>query len=100
MQENNPTETRVTIWVAGDVQGVGFRWWTRSRALTLHLVGWARNLSDGRVEVVAQGVEGDCLRLLALLDPQSQEHNRPGRVDRCVSTWGTVKPELTGFRER
>ena len=43
--------------VSGMVQGVGFRWWARTRATELRLVGWARNLSDGRVEVVAQGGE-------------------------------------------
>ncbi|MDN5758031.1 MAG: acylphosphatase, partial [Tomitella sp.] len=30
---------RLTAWVHGSVQGVGFRWWTRSRALELGLVG-------------------------------------------------------------
>ena len=40
---------------AGRVQGVGFRWWTRARALELGLTGWARNTQDGRVEVVAEG---------------------------------------------
>ena len=47
---------RVTVYVRGDVQGVGFRFWTRARARELGLVGHARNLPDGRVEVVAQGV--------------------------------------------
>ena len=49
------TTERLTAFVSGHVQGVGFRWWTRSRALELGLVGHARNLEDGRVEVVAQG---------------------------------------------
>lgn len=44
---------RATFFVRGRVQGVGFRWWTRSRALELGLVGHARNMDDGRVEVVA-----------------------------------------------
>ncbi|MEO6703969.1 MAG: acylphosphatase, partial [Jatrophihabitantaceae bacterium] len=30
---------RLTAWVHGQVQGVGFRWWTRSRALELGLTG-------------------------------------------------------------
>jgi len=30
---------RVTIFVRGRVQGVGFRWWTRARALELGLIG-------------------------------------------------------------
>lgn len=41
--------------VAGRVQGVSFRAGTREQALRLGLRGHARNLSDGRVEVVAAG---------------------------------------------
>ncbi len=41
--------------VAGRVQGVGFRAATRDQALRLGLSGQARNLADGRVEVLAQG---------------------------------------------
>ena len=48
-------DVRLTAWVHGRVQGVGFRWWTRSRALELGLTGYAANRPDGRVLVVAQG---------------------------------------------
>jgi acylphosphatase len=41
--------------VEGKVQGVFFRASTRVQALGLGLRGWARNLPDGRVEVVAMG---------------------------------------------
>ena len=47
-------DVRLTAWVHGRVQGVGFRWWTRSRALELGLTGYAANRPDGRVQVVAQ----------------------------------------------
>jgi acylphosphatase len=43
--------------VSGRVQGVWFRAATRERALALHLQGYARNLADGGVEVVATGDE-------------------------------------------
>ncbi|HET9484644.1 MAG TPA: acylphosphatase [Xanthomonadales bacterium] len=43
--------------VAGRVQGVFFRAATRERARALGLSGHARNLPDGRVEVVADGDE-------------------------------------------
>jgi acylphosphatase len=46
------TGARLTAWVEGRVQGVGFRWWVRSRALELGLTGFAENLADGRVKVV------------------------------------------------
>ena len=45
--------------VDGRVQGVGFRAWTRRRALELGLRGVARNLPDGRVEVLAAGAPAD-----------------------------------------
>ena len=43
--EQGPTAPcRLTAWVHGEVQGVGFRWWTRARALELGLAGSASNL--------------------------------------------------------
>lgn len=87
---------RLTAWVRGEVQGVGFRWWTRSRAKELALRGWARNLDDGRVEVVAEGSADDCGRLLELL----RGGGTPGRVDSVVERWSAAKNNVTGFTER
>jgi acylphosphatase len=41
--------------VSGSVQGVGFRWFVARHARALGLAGYARNLPDGRVEVVVSG---------------------------------------------
>jgi acylphosphatase len=90
---------RVTLWVRGRVQGVGFRWWTRARALELGLVGWARNLEDGRVEVVAEGPPAACERLLELL----QSGATPGRVDGVTYRWSEARADgraPVGFAER
>ncbi|MFN3347089.1 MAG: acylphosphatase [Candidatus Bipolaricaulaceae bacterium] len=48
---------RVHLFVSGRVQGVFFRAHTRDLAQRLGLTGFARNLPDGRVEVVAEGPE-------------------------------------------
>lgn len=42
-------------WVAGRVQGVFYRASTERRACELGVTGYARNLPDGRVEVLACG---------------------------------------------
>ena len=41
--------------IKGRVQGVFFRASTREEAARLNLAGWVRNLSNGNVEVVAEG---------------------------------------------
>ena len=91
---------RVTVYVRGDVQGVGFRLWTRARARELGLVGHARNLPDGRVEVVAQG-DGDALdRLIALLEEEPSASGRPGAVTGVVTQWGRSLPGVGSFDAR
>jgi acylphosphatase len=90
------THTRLTAWVRGQVQGVGFRWWTRSRALELGLVGSASNLADGRVEVIAEGSRHHCVRLLAAL----RSGESPGSVEHVAERWSDPKGGLRGFVER
>lgn len=87
---------RLSAWVHGHVQGVGFRWWTRSRALELGLVGSATNTSDGRVHVVAEGDRPSLESLLARL----RSGDTPGRVDTVVDNWENARGGLTGFVER
>jgi acylphosphatase len=42
-------------FVSGEVQGVGFRFFAQRVAARHQVVGYARNLADGRVEVLAEG---------------------------------------------
>jgi len=107
------TAVRLVAWVEGRVQGVGFRWWVRSRALELGLVGFAENLTDGRVKVVAEGASGHCRDLLALLADGTASAEteggapgwpdrscRPGRVTRVAHRWTDAAGDISGFTER
>jgi len=87
---------RMTAWVAGYVQGVGFRWWTRSRALELGLVGTATNLYDGRVEVVVEGPQRACEALLG----QLRGARTPGGVETVTYQFSDARGSFRGFNER
>ncbi len=50
---------RVHIWVYGRVQGVFYRASARDKALAFGLLGWTRNLADGGVEIIAEGMGAD-----------------------------------------
>ncbi|GAA3745433.1 acylphosphatase [Salinactinospora qingdaonensis] len=89
-------DVRLTAWVRGRVQGVGFRWWVRSRALELGLVGAATNLADGRVEVTAEGPRERCEELFRLLNGGST----PGRVESVTQRWSDASGAFSGFAER
>jgi len=89
-------QARLTAWVRGRVQGVGFRWWVRSAALELGLVGIAENLADGRVKVVAEGSRDSCAALLGRLEGPGA----PGHVVHVTHRWDQARGGLVGFTER
>ena len=89
-------EVRLSAWVSGRVQGVGFRWWTRAVAADLGLAGWAANLPDGRVEIVAEGPRDRCERLLEAL----RSGAAPGRVSLVTERWAASSGGLNGFHAR
>jgi acylphosphatase len=95
-EDQNDGRVRLTALASGQVQGVGFRWWTRCRALELGLVGQAANLPDGRVEVSAEGARADCERLVELLRGGAT----PGAVDGVQAGFGPAEGGCTGFVER
>jgi acylphosphatase len=67
---------RLTAWVSGRVQGVGYRAFVGREAGRRGLSGSATNLPDGRVEVVAAGPAADVRALVQALSGSSA----PGRV--------------------
>jgi acylphosphatase len=88
-------QVRLTAWIRGRVQGVGMRWWVRSRALELGLTGSVANLDDGRVSVVAEGDRDACDRLLALL----RGGTTPGHVTGVTERWDEPRGGLVGFTQ-
>jgi acylphosphatase len=88
----------VLAHVSGHVQGVGFRWWTRCRARELDLVGVARNLPDGRVEVEAEGPAPAVRALLRLLGDADVD-GRPGNVTGLSSSARPAEGVLSRFVE-
>jgi acylphosphatase len=87
VSDTDPTggnRTRLTALVSGLVQGVGYREFVRRHALDLGLAGYAENLADGRVEVVAEGARENLEMLLV--------HLRMGpahaEVEDIDSDWG------------
>jgi acylphosphatase len=59
---------RVRAIVSGRVQGVSYRASTAAEARRLGLVGWVKNLADGRVELEAEGPADRVAALLAWCD--------------------------------
>ena len=55
---------RVHVFYAGRVQGVGFRITAEETARSLGVVGWVKNLRDGRVELVAEADQATLERFL------------------------------------
>ncbi len=72
---------------SGRVQGVGFRYTTCSVANRFDVTGYVRNLPDGRVELVAEGEEGELDAFVGAVEEA---------MDNCVSDKETSESEARG----
>ena len=88
-----PAEAQLRAVVAGKVQGVGFRWWCAGTAKPLGLSGYAENLDDGRVLVIAQGTRASCEHLEAILG----SGETAGRVDSVWASYEEPGERYRGF---
>ena len=79
---------RIHAYFSGMVQGVGFRFTAERVALNLGLRGWAKNLFDGRVEVISEGEEAD------LADFLNKMKNGP--MKRYITDTSVTWQEATG----
>jgi acylphosphatase len=77
----------VLVRIAGRVQGVGFRAWTRDQAQSLGLAGWVRNEADGSVSALIAGPAERVDEMIARL----QNGPAGARVDEVRSR--EAKPE-------
>jgi acylphosphatase len=87
-------QARLSAWVQGRVQGVGYRYWIRGLARDLGLRGSATNLPDGRVAIVAQGPRDACQALLDAMDSAAA----PGFVGDVLHFWDEPSGEPNDFR--
>jgi acylphosphatase len=84
---------RLKIFYSGRVQGVGFRYTTKTVAAGYEITGFVRNLPDGRVELVA---EGQTAELEAFRDA-IRGAGLAGFIRNEVEDWGDAQNEFRGF---
>jgi acylphosphatase len=83
---------RVEAWYSGHVQGVGFRQRTLRIAADFNVFGEVRNLSDGRVELQAEGSRAELLGFLRAIDESLGSFIRGKQVD-----WSEATGAYSGF---
>lgn len=85
------------VFYEGNVQGVGFRYSVKQIARGFELIGWVRNLPDGRVELQ---VSGDGPELLAFLEAIAQSELRAHIKDQTVLPLADQPVVARGFEIR
>lgn len=83
-------------FIQGRVQGVSFRYYTRQEAVRLNLVGWVRNLRDGRVEAVFQGHKSAVDQILSWC----KQGPRGAHVENVEHNWENPESGLSEFEIR
>jgi len=84
---------RIAISISGKVQDVGFRYFVKSRADDLGLVGFVKNLRNGCVKVVAEGREESLKRLVDICNAGPPD----SKVKRVRVRSQAAKNEFAGF---
>ena len=84
---------RVEAFYSGKVQGVGFRFTAESFAIEMGIDGWVKNLSDGRVQVVAEGPEDALKEFLKKIKQEFSHYIRDSAIQ-----WQDASSEFNGFQ--
>lgn len=80
------------VFFSGNVQGVGFRYAARQMANQYRVIGWVKNLNDGRVEML---VEGDKLEVKEFLKALLQGMDR--YISESEVNWSEATRQFTHF---
>ena len=72
--------TQAHIFYSGTVQGIGFRYTVERIASGLKLTGWVRNLSNGRVEILAEGRKEDIEKFHQQIDARFEVYIKEKQV--------------------
>ncbi len=83
---------QVHIYYIGRVQGIGFRFTAKDIANNLGVSGWVKNLSDGRVEIVAQAEEETLQEFLAKIREYFSKY-----IQDTLISWFPVSDEFKDF---
>jgi len=83
----------VEISVFGIVQGVGFRYFTRSHARKLNINGFVENMPDGSVQIVAEGDKKAIEDFIEIV----KKGPYGARVDRVEVEFSTPTNEFVDF---
>jgi acylphosphatase len=94
--ETGKSKVRAHVTIAGSVQGVFFRMETKHVANVHRVVGWIRNLPDGRVEAVFEGEEQNVKRLVEFC----RKGPSGARVDSVDVCWEKFSGSFSGFEIR
>ena len=85
---------RLHMIVTGRVQGVFYRASAAEQARALGIIGWARNLPNGSVEIIAEGRRADLQKFTAW----ARSGPPSARVAEVREEWGQARSEFSDFR--
>ena len=96
---------RAHVFIAGRVQGVSYRYYTKQEAEALGLVGWARNIRNGKLKIengqltkVEAVFEGEKARVEEMIE-WCKEGSSSAQVSKVEVKWGNPE-DLEGFEIR
>jgi len=95
MERQPSLPERWEVYFEGHVQGVGFRYTARRIAVRFAVAGYVKNLPDGRVLLVMEGVPEEMERMLQVLQAEMGRY-----IARTCRKTGPATGEFRGFEIR